>query len=58
VTSIATGKVSWAGGGLWPAVRKRGRLWLLLAVVAVWVVLWAVFQGQDTLPLPPASTTR
>lgn len=57
MTSIATRKTDVVGGGLWPALRARGRLFLVLAVVVLWVALWAVLRGQDTLPLPQASTT-
>jgi glycine betaine/proline transport system permease protein len=57
VTSIATSKAPVVTSGLWSGLRERGRLLLLLAVVVVWVALWAILRGQDTLPLPPADTT-
>jgi glycine betaine/proline transport system permease protein len=45
-----------AGGP--PARRARpSRAVLALAVVAVWVALWTVLQGRDTLFLSPASLT-
>ena len=33
------------------------RSWLLLGVLVLWVLLWAVLRGQDTLPLARADLT-
>ena len=44
-------------GGPAPLRAKPWRAGLALAVVAVWVALWAVLQGRDTLFLSPAALT-
>ena len=43
--------------GLVAAVRGRARLWALLAVVVVWVALWAIFQGDHTLAISADTRT-
>jgi glycine betaine/proline transport system permease protein len=38
-------------------IRSRGRLWALLLVVVLWVVIWAVTKGQNTLELSTSTRT-
>jgi glycine betaine/proline transport system permease protein len=42
-----------AGSG----VRRLGRGWSTVGILAAWLVLWAVLRGRDTLALAPADLT-
>ena len=43
--------------GVASAFREHARLWALLAVVVVWVAIWAVMQGKYTLEISTSSRT-
>jgi glycine betaine/proline transport system permease protein len=46
-----------ARAGVVSAFREHARLWALLAVVVVWVGIWAVMQGKYTLEISTSSRT-
>src|SRR5205085_5470518 len=46
-----------ARAGVASAFREHARLWALLAVVVVWVAIWAVTQGTHTLEISTSTRT-
>ncbi len=44
--------------GVVAAVRKRPTLWAVMAIIVVWVVVWAVAKGHNTLVLAGADLTH
>ena len=53
-TGVSTAR---ARAGAASALREHARLWSLLAVVVVWVVIWAVTKGQHTLEISTSART-
>ncbi len=57
MSSLADAKAQTADGGLVELVRSRAKLFTILAVIVLWVVLWALLRGHDILYLPGRGTT-
>ncbi|MBA2558282.1 MAG: hypothetical protein H0V07_00025, partial [Propionibacteriales bacterium] len=57
MSSIATTKTAGADTGLLAFVRSHAKLLTLLGVIAVWVVIWAMTRGHDTLEISGAQVT-
>jgi glycine betaine/proline transport system permease protein len=58
VTAVATTAAPARGRtGIVGVIRERPRLWALLGVVVVWIAIWAVTQGKDTLEISTSTRT-
>ncbi len=58
MTAVASTAAPTRGGSRVVAgMREHPRLWSLLAVVVVWIALWAVLEGKDTLEISTSTRT-
>jgi glycine betaine/proline transport system permease protein len=57
VTTVATTRAAAVPAGLVASIRKRGRLWALLGLFVVWIVIWAITQGHNTLEISGSTRT-
>jgi glycine betaine/proline transport system permease protein len=49
--------VAVASASALPAVRRLGRGWMTVGILLLWLVLWVVLRGRQTLALAPADLT-
>ncbi|MCW2766468.1 MAG: putative glycine betaine transport system integral rane protein, partial [Nocardioides sp.] len=57
MTTLATTRRLTGRPTVLTALRAHGRLWSLLFVVVVWIAIWAVAQGHQTLELSTSTRT-
>lgn len=57
MSSVAVRGSGVASTGAVAALRRRGRLWLLALTVVVWIAVWAVTRGSNTLEIGGATLT-
>lgn len=57
MSTVAASKVAPRGLGIAAALRGHLRLWSLAAIVSLWVVLWILMQGTDTLAIGGSDLT-
>lgn len=57
MSTVAASKVATRGWGIAAAWRGHLRLWSLAAIVSLWVLLWILMQGSDTLAIGGSDLT-
>lgn len=58
MSTVASSKVSPRESGLVAVFRSHGRLWLLGVVISLWVLIWALTRGSDTLEIAGSELTE
>jgi glycine betaine/proline transport system permease protein len=56
-SSVASSHVGTFDTGLVASIRRHAQVWALLAVIALWVIVWSFTQGKDTLESSVATLT-
>jgi glycine betaine/proline transport system permease protein len=57
-STVTATKIGGFDTGLLGSIRRHAQAWALVAVVVLWVVVWAITQGTDTLQISAATHTN